>query len=133
MEENMAKNKAEMAKWICTTKCYYNKCRWTPGDGKILVAAEAPPTFEKLGSTSSETNPEDMSVDERRTAIRAALVKMDKDDEKLWTKDKGLPLVGVVGSMTGFDTDREEVENAFPGFDRDVKTLGGVKGDVFLD
>jgi alpha-acetolactate decarboxylase len=58
--------------------------------------------------------------------IKKALMEIDHEDNKLWT-NAGLPQVKEIEKMVGQTVSRDQINDAFPGFQRDVKPLGDEK------
>ncbi len=90
--------------------------------GDVYLGAQKKGFFKVVEGEEAE----DIKEMPMRLAIKKALLGMDPADDKIWT-NTGLPAMKVVEKLIGQNITREQVEDAFPNFRRDVAPLKSEK------
>jgi hypothetical protein len=103
----------------CIRECFFNGRLWKPGE--VFQGETENRHFEKIGADDEEAK-ENVLL----KTIRAALQSLDHEDNSLWT-NQGIPQVKAVEKVLGIAISRGQIEDAFPGFKRDMKPLGKEK------
>ena len=128
-----------MSTYLCIEETFFGGRLWAPGE---IFRGEMPlnrnpddPNFKKpikhkCFSLQKEIDPtsEDgghLVHQERLDRIKRLLIDMDKEDDLQWT-NSGLPNVNWIVQQLGFKTQRLEVDEAYPGFNRNIKALSQV-------
>lgn len=123
-----------------TKKCFGPDNRvYKPGDGRILYIDEDGPLKKFKGGAGwkeiSEAINEGIVDTElsKKVQIKSALMRMKTKDDKQWTA-QGLPKVDVVANLCGFGVTRQEIELAWPGYNRTSEQvpLSKVKEEIVL-
>lgn len=106
---------------IRTTYTYVggNLMKVKEGDVVSLLKGEATEHFESLSGHTG-------SVDVVSIKILNALNQLDPRDDKHWT-EAGLPRMDVIETLISENVTRKQVDEALPGFSRDVMSLKQVK------
>ena len=117
-----------MARFQCKQKCFFGgspKSVRMYQEGEVYIGEKANEHFINLDEELSEDGDldgDELPVAARKEIIKTALKQMNYDDDEQWTKD-GLPLVQVIEKKTNLDTNRAEIEQTWPDFNRDTIPL----------
>lgn len=110
-----------MPSFKCKTRCTLNDRLYEVDE--IFEGEKANKHFVELDPGLDKNEIKETGTMKR---IKQVLEKMDHDDNKIWTM-QDMPVVKYVEEASGVPVSRDQIEEAFPGFKRDIKPLGKQK------
>jgi hypothetical protein len=106
-------------KCISKQKPFFNNRQWEFGE--TFEGEKANKHFEEI-----EVSKEEVETSSLLQRVKTILMGMDHEDDSLWTA-RNTPKLAVVEKILGVVISKKVIDEAYPGFVRDVKPLSKQK------